>query len=441
MGSMFSFASGNSQGSFSGGEVPNPILVPAGTAALPSYAFSGAPGDGMFSSVATARLAWSIGGVDRLALTMSGGQPILSLGVNNSPGWQRETGLHMQSNEFLAWTPGANQASSLADLRMYRDDIATLALRNGAEPHELRIYKENAAADEFVSFGWRNNADVLTVETEEVGGGTVRNMALMGGKVGINKTNLLSTFTVVPFGAEGILLRQPNDLQDAVRIYATNSGGSITVMIGSAVSTSISTAGASVHNEMGHSARDFRFEGAGDTHLLMVDAGEAAVGIGYDSTEMLATLGKLLVDGALGVNTPQPQGQFSVASPVEGTASLNLQIAREVHTLANAATSDTSFSPSIPSGVRPKAVGFNVDVDVVDDGGDNTWSAAFITGSTTILVTGAAAAQDTKINFMIPDEITSGVLEIRFTANGGNFTAGEIEVLVWYEDQTSLANV
>ncbi len=131
---------------------------------------------------------------------------------------------------------------------------------------------------------------------------------------------------------------------------------------------------------------------------------------------------------------------LSLHSVVEGgTANVARKSVHETHTLANAATSDTT-TISIPSGARLVGVSMNVNTAVVDDAGDDTWSAAFITGSTTTIVTGAAAAQNTKVDFIVPDEKTTATTQIRFTAQGGNFTAGVIEVVAYYEELTSLAN-
>jgi hypothetical protein len=87
------------------------------------------------------------------------------------------------------------------------------------------------------------------------------------------------------------------------------------------------------------------------------------------------------------------------------------------------------------------AASFNVNTVVSDDAGDDTWSAAFSGGSTTALATAAAAALDTKVDLQIVDEITTDVTEITFTPNGGDFDAGVIEVVVYYEVLTSLADV
>ena len=129
-------------------------------------------------------------------------------------------------------------------------------------------------------------------------------------------------------------------------------------------------------------------------------------------------------------------GQSSAAS--DGTGKLTTTKSEEVHTLAAAATSDTT-TISIPSGARLLGVSMNVNTAIT---GCTTWDAAFVTGSTTTIKTGNALTLDTKVDVMLPDEITSGVAEIRFTAQGGgaSFTAGAIEVVVYYETLTSLAN-
>jgi len=89
---------------------------------------------------------------------------------------------------------------------------------------------------------------------------------------------------------------------------------------------------------------------------------------------------------------------------------------------------------------------FCVNTAVVDDGGDDTWSAEFHDGASMhSLASGAAAAQNTKVDTLVDASATSivtdAVTNIRFTPNGGSFTAGVIEVVAYYIDLTSLANV
>ena len=131
--------------------------------------------------------------------------------------------------------------------------------------------------------------------------------------------------------------------------------------------------------------------------------------------------------------------RLSVINNAEGgTARLNIQTARDSVTLTGATKDTTTISA--PAGCLLLGASFTVDTAVVDDAGDNTWSAAFVTGSTTALATAAAAAQNTKVNKLVVPELASATTQIRFTPNGGSFTAGVIEVVAYYIDLTSLAN-
>lgn len=137
----------------------------------------------------------------------------------------------------------------------------------------------------------------------------------------------------------------------------------------------------------------------------------------------------------------EDDGATGIANGTEGgTARLTTRTSHETHTLTLGTTSDTT-TISIPSGARLLAVSMTVNTAVTDDAGDDTWSAAFVTGSTTTIETGVAAAQNTKVNFMVPDEITTDVTQIQFTPQGGSFSAGVIEIVAYYEELTSLANV
>lgn len=107
-------------------------------------------------------------------------------------------------------------------------------------------------------------------------------------------------------------------------------------------------------------------------------------------------------------------------------------------TLSGATTDSTTIS--IPSGAKIHGCSFTVDTAVVDDAGDDTWSAAFITGSTTTLATGAAPDVDTKVDTLVVDEIASDTTEVQFTPNGGSFTQGLVEIVCYYEELTSLGD-
>jgi len=146
--------------------------------------------------------------------------------------------------------------------------------------------------------------------------------------------------------------------------------------------------------------------------------------------------GLIAITGSLTINTA-----LSLSNSTEGdTAKISRKTAHETHTLSLATTSVTT-TLAIPAGARLIGASFNVNTAVVDDAGDDTWSAAFSGGSTTTLATAEAAAQNTKVDTQIVDELATATTEITFTPNGGSFSAGVIEVVVYYEVLTSLANV
>lgn len=113
---------------------------------------------------------------------------------------------------------------------------------------------------------------------------------------------------------------------------------------------------------------------------------------------------------------------------------------RELHTLTLGAASDTT-TLLIPAGALILGASFNVDVAVTDSTGNDTWSAAFITGATNTLATAAAPALNTKVNRMVTPTVTSATTEIRFTPNGGNFTAGVIDIVVYYMSLSDILSV
>ncbi len=139
--------------------------------------------------------------------------------------------------------------------------------------------------------------------------------------------------------------------------------------------------------------------------------------------------------------TTKVGGSFSIVNEAEGrTGAMNYLTARQVHTLSLAATSDTT-TISIPAGAILLGASFTVNTAVTTSGATNTWSAAFVTGSTTTLATNAAGALNTKVNTLIVPEKATATTQIRFDAAGvETFATGVIEVVVYYQTLTSLAN-
>lgn len=146
--------------------VTSGFRVPNGTAAAPSYSFSGNTDRG-FYNVSAQGLYVSVTGVPRALF-------------NNA-------GMQLSSAGAIAWS--SDTAFTTADLFLVRDAANIAAFKNSTSAQELRIYNTDAAADEFVSIGFINNANVLTIETEQSGGGTVRGMLLAGSTVSVGKVH------------------------------------------------------------------------------------------------------------------------------------------------------------------------------------------------------------------------------------------------------------
>ena len=170
-------------------------------------------------------------------------------------------------------------------------------------------------------------------------------------------------------------------------------------------------------------------------------------GIGHVAADALS----LIAGGVEGIRvteattiTSRLSDKTSFSNTAEGnTGSLNIQTARNVHTLASAAQSSTTFSPTIPNGSTLLGASFTVNTAVTTSGASNTWDADFITGSTTALVAaGASGSVDTKADKMIVPEVSNDIVNIEFDAPGvETFTGGIIEIIVYYIDLTSLADV
>ena len=128
-----------------------PILLPDGTAAAPSLAFSGNPSTGIYRTAAPS-ISFSIAGVQQFQFT-------------NGQIW-------MPSNT-------ANLVfGAAADLYVYRDAANTLALRNGTAAQTFNIYNTYTDASNYERGALYWNSNVLTLASQALGTGGARNIRI-----------------------------------------------------------------------------------------------------------------------------------------------------------------------------------------------------------------------------------------------------------------------
>ena len=174
------------------------ITAPAGTSSAPSITFSGSSaGNGMYMY-----------DVNSVAITAPG---------NNI--YRFAQGSIYMGPRSLTWGIDNNNA----DVILLRETANTLTLRNGTNAQGVRIYGTytNASNYERAVIDWQTTANVLRIGTEAAGTGTVRNIALVGGKVGIGDTSPSWLLTVTNLsGAADIVAK------DSTGAFAhTSSGG------------------------------------------------------------------------------------------------------------------------------------------------------------------------------------------------------------------------
>lgn len=97
-----------------------------------------------------------------------------------------------------------------------------------------------------------------------------------------------------------------------------------------------------------------------------------------------------------------------------------------------------TITMGVPTNARLLAVQMKVK-DVITSDAGTTWKADFAGGSTTSIGTGLAFAVNTVANVMLAgNEISTAGCNIVLTPNEGNFTAGNIQAIVYTEELTSM---
>jgi len=181
---------------------------------------------------------------------------------------------------------------------------------------------------------------------------------------------------------------------------------------------------------------------AGNNASQKVDA-QNSTAIGYQA---YTTADNQVVIGNANVTDTRLNGKVDsrsaqVSSLVTNSLGGYLRTFAEATGTPSGATTFFDISVNIPSGV--KLLGCQLRVDTALTAGE-TWGAAYVTGSTTVLAApGQAVAQNTKVNKMHVDEISSNTVNVRITRDAGSFTdgVGVIRAIVYYETFTTMGSL
>ena len=147
MGSFGGFGSTQGSQATSISSAAFPLLAPNGTAAAPSYSFSGDPDTGINKEIGNGFMEFSVDGTDRMALSTSK--------------------LFFPSTISIGWTDGTITGAAASTL--VPDSANVLALKNGTTAQEFRVYGTTTGPKYVSLIHDGSNASVRTV----TGGGNL----------------------------------------------------------------------------------------------------------------------------------------------------------------------------------------------------------------------------------------------------------------------------
>ena len=165
-----------------------PILAPDGTAAAPSYSFSGYPNKGFYSNAASS-IGVTVGGILRLQFYGTGIDILSNTGTLRFGGSQ---------DTILTW-----------------DAANTLALRNSTNAQGFRVYNTYTDASNYERFqvDWASEASVCRIGVFNAGTGSKRPVTIEGNGVYIRCLGG-STSTAWSFNNVGHLLATTDNTYD-----------------------------------------------------------------------------------------------------------------------------------------------------------------------------------------------------------------------------------
>jgi hypothetical protein len=172
--------------------------------------------------------------VSKLMDLQVGGVSKFSVGANGDVTSVRD--LIGGNNFWIKSNFGAYFFGTGADLALYRDAAGTLAQRNGVNAQTYNLYNTYTSATDYerAHIGWNDTADTFVIGTEAAGPGVGRDIALMGGDVGIGTTTPATTLDVVgSIAATGTVKTTPTTV-GALPAAATAGAGARTFVTDSA---------------------------------------------------------------------------------------------------------------------------------------------------------------------------------------------------------------